>query len=188
MPEATILQHSVAESIQELDEFLVAPVDITDDVERPRILVLDDGIDPLQLDVLRILDDVQSRDPLFLIAFKEFFQGHLELLPLPHEDLYGTGILPDSVSLQAHVQRRVDDQGMHTITPAVCQVDQHLAVLLLEEGGVHGDPTAHRHPALNDLVTSLEGPLRGRLIALIVADEFTTPVRRNGNPLPHLAT
>ncbi|GEM_PF-5104843 len=159
----------VAESRQQLDQFVVAAVDVTDDIERPvlvPLVVVERVADDLRrIDLLRRTEDVDMPEALARQA-----ADRAPKLPalLPNDVRAEIPVRALPITFLAELLRQVEHDGDGQTVEAPRQLDERLPSLGLDVRRVDDGQLPGRKPLGRDEVQYLEGILRGRLVVLVV--------------------
>ena len=87
-------------------------------------------------------------------------------------------VVPAAVPLLADLLRQVEDDGHRQAVVFPGKLDERLAGLGLDIGGVDDRQSPQGQPLAGDEVQHLEGLVRHRLVVLVVADHAPAGVRR----------
>ena len=175
-----VLQHGrlVTKAFEQLHEFVVAAVNVSDDVERSA-LGAPVGPEALARDRGRVdLFDGRKRPDIAQSLSLQTAHRPTQLLGLLAHDV-GTEVAVRSgtVALLRYALRQVEDDRHRQHVVRAGELDQRLARLGLHVRGVdHRE--LHRRQALgSDEVQQLERVLRGGLVVRVIGHGRTTPVR-----------
>ena len=152
---------------------------IADDVERPVVvpLVVPQGrpLNRGRLDFLGRVEDEDVREALPLQPPDR--PAQLRFL-LPDHVRPEVPVLPATVSLLADLLGQVEDQGHRKAVVLPSKLDQRLAGLGLDVGGIHDGQMSQGQPLSGDEVQNLECLVGRRLVVLVVADHSTAGIGR----------
>ncbi|RFC52734.1 MAG: hypothetical protein DVB22_000317 [Verrucomicrobia bacterium] len=168
----------VAEIPEERDEFIVAAMDIADDVERtvvvapvvPERLALDDG----GVDFFRRLEDMNGPEALTLEPAERTF----ELLRLLPDDMCAeVAVGPNLVAVLGDALGEVEHDGDGKAVKLACELHERFAGIRLDIGGIDHDELACGKPFPRDEVEHFEGVAGGGLRVLVIGDEPAAIIR-----------
>ncbi len=173
-----VMRDGVAEAAEQGLQLGAAAVDVADDVERAgevaQVVVALLGDDLGGRDLGLAAQDVHLAEALALQAS----QRAAQLAVLPRDHVRGQlAVRAGSVPLRADARRHVQDDRdrQHVVVPG--DLDELLAGLGLDVGGVHDGQPAGREPLADDVVQQFEGLGGGRLVVLVVGDQAPAEVR-----------
>ena len=152
---------------------------IADDVERPVFVPLvvpkRSPLDRRRFDLLGGIEDEDVREALPLQPPNG--SAKLRLL-LPDDVRPEVPVFPAAVPLFADLLRQVEDQGHRQAVVFPGKLDERLAGLGLDIGGVDDGQLAQGQPLSGDEVQDLECLVRDRLVVLVVADHAPAGIGR----------
>jgi hypothetical protein len=168
----------VAEIPEESDEFIVAAVDIADDVERsvvvapvvPEWLAFDDS----GFDFFRRLEDMDGAEALALEPAERTF----ELLRLLADDVRAeVAVGPSLVAVLGDALGEIEDDGDGKTVKLAGELHERLAGVRLDIGGIDDDEPACGEPLPRDEVEHVEGVAGGGLRVFVIGDEPAAVIR-----------
>ena len=172
--------HVISELSEQLHEFIEAPMNIADDVERP-VLVAEVRPERLPLDLhrLHLLRRVEHIDVAKTFALKATNGPAHLLMLLPHDMSAEIAVRPAAIPLAAQLLRQPKDDSDRHCVIFTGDRNQRLPRLLLNVRRIDYCKAAQSKPLSDDEVQDVECVLGRRLVIFIVADQPAAEVRRD---------